>query len=139
MPPRAWVRNGPRAARERGGPFAAHGCGSEGMRAELADVTFRDPVAPLLANADARPLTTGEACRAELIEHLTRGVDWVRAVEAMRADGVDTFVEIGPGKVLTNLIRRIAPDARDLALDDPAAPRASPTLLPARTSPRPPR
>ena len=50
------------------------------MRAELADVTFRDPVAPLLANADARPLTTGEACRAELIEHLTRGVDWVRAV-----------------------------------------------------------
>lgn len=94
---------------------------ADGMRAELADVTFRDPVAPLLANVDARPLTTGNACRAELIEHLTRGVDWVRAVETMRGDGVDTFVEIGPGKVLTNLIHRIAPDARTLAADDPGS------------------
>jgi [acyl-carrier-protein] S-malonyltransferase len=91
------------------------------MRAELAGVMFRDPVAPLLANADARPLTTGDACRGELIEHLTRGVDWVRAIETMRGDGVDTFVEIGPGKVLTNLIRRISPDARTLASDDPAS------------------
>jgi len=95
---------------------------ADGMRRELADVTFHDPVTPLVANADARPLSTGEACRAELIEHLTRGVDWVRAVQTMRADGVDTFVEIGPGKVLTNLIRRIVPDARTLAADDPASP-----------------
>jgi [acyl-carrier-protein] S-malonyltransferase len=95
---------------------------ADGMRAELADIPFRDPVAPLLANADARPLTTGDECRAELIEHLTRGVDWVRAVRTMRDDGVDGFVEIGPGKVLTNLIRRIAPEARTLASDDPAAP-----------------
>ena len=107
------------------------------MRAELADVTFRDPVAPLLANADARPLTTGEACRAELIEHLTRGVDWVRAVETMRADGVDTFVEIGPGKVLTNLIRRIAPDARTLAADDPSVrDRCRRPCCPDRPAPR---
>ena len=95
---------------------------AEWMRNELADVTFRDPVAPLLANADSRPLTTGDACRAELIEHLTRGVDWVRAVHTMRDGGVDAFVEIGPGKVLTNLIRRIAPEARTLASDDPGAP-----------------
>ncbi len=102
-----------------------------GMRAELADITFRDPVAPLLANADARPLTTGEACRDELIEHLTRGVDWVRAVQTLAARGVDTFVEIGPGKVLTNLIKRIAPTARTLASDDPSSPTgvADPTSL----------
>ncbi|MCY7417993.1 MAG: ACP S-malonyltransferase, partial [Chloroflexi bacterium] len=48
---------------------------ADAMRGELADIAFRDPIAPLLANADARPLTTGEACRQELIEHLTRGVD----------------------------------------------------------------
>jgi [acyl-carrier-protein] S-malonyltransferase len=93
-----------------------------GMRAVLADVTFNDPSVPLLANADARVLTTGEACRAELVEHLTTGVDWVRAIETMTAAGVDTFVEVGPGKVLTNLIKRIAPDAAAFALDEPTAP-----------------
>lgn len=93
-----------------------------GMRAVLADVPFRDPTVPLLANADARLLETGEACRAELVEHLTSGVDWVRAIETMSAAGVDTFVEIGPGKVLTNLIKRIAPDAAAIALDDATAP-----------------
>lgn len=94
---------------------------AEGMRAVLEEVPFRDPSSPLFANADARPLTSGEECRAELIEHLTRGVDWVRAVEVMRQAGVETFVEVGPGKVLTNLIKRIAPDAAAVATDDPAA------------------
>jgi [acyl-carrier-protein] S-malonyltransferase len=93
-----------------------------GLRTVLATVTFHDPSAPLLANADARPLDSAEACRAELVEHLSTGVDWVRAVETMRAAGVDTFVEIGPGKVLTNLSKRIAPEATAIALDDPTAP-----------------
>ncbi len=93
-----------------------------GMRAALAGVPFRDPTVPLLANADAHRLTTGDACRAELIEHLTAGVDWVAAVRAMVAAGVTTFVEVGPGRVLTGLVKRIAPDATALALDDPEAP-----------------
>jgi len=88
------------------------------MRGVLADVEFREPTAALLANADARPILDGEGARAELVEHLTKGVDWVRAVETMTADGVDTFIEVGPGKVLTNLIKRIAPDATAIALDD---------------------
>lgn len=91
------------------------------MREILADVAFADPTAPLLANADARPITTGDGARMELVEHLTAGVDWVRAVEAMAAAGVDTFVEVGPGKVLTNLIRRIVPDATAIALEDALA------------------
>ena len=105
---------------------------ADGMRRALASVTFRDPTTPLLANADARPLTTGEVCREELIEHLTRGVDWVRAVETMVAAGVTAFVEVGPGKVLTGLIRRIAPDVAAFALDDPGAPGrlAVPELAP---------
>jgi [acyl-carrier-protein] S-malonyltransferase len=95
---------------------------ADGMRAVLASVTFHDPAVPLLANADARPLESAEACRAELVEHLTTGVDWVRAVESMQHAGVDTFIEVGPGKVLTNLIKRIAPDARAFALDDASVP-----------------
>jgi len=91
---------------------------AEGMRAALAEVTFSDPSAPLLANADATPLTTGDACRQELIEHLTRGVDWVSAVKAMTAAGVDTFVEVGPGKVLTGLVRRITSNTTNIAIDD---------------------
>lgn len=109
---------------------------AEGMRTAIAGVTFRDPVAPLLANADARPLTTAQDCRGELIDHLTRGVDWVRAVEVMRVGGVDTFVEVGPGKVLTNLIKRIDPTATTITTDDPNDPDgvSDPTgLLPTTT------
>jgi [acyl-carrier-protein] S-malonyltransferase len=95
---------------------------AERMRVILADVTFNDPRAPLLANADARLLEDGEAARGELVEHLTRGVDWIAAVERMTAAGVSQFVEPGPGKVLTGLIRRIAPDAVASALDDQSAP-----------------
>lgn len=94
---------------------------ADGMAKVLAGITFHDPRPPLLANADARPLTTAEACRAELVDHLTTGVNWVGAVEAMRASGVTTFIEIGPGQVLTGLIKRIAPDAVALATDDKAA------------------
>ena len=92
-----------------------------GMARELATITFDDPRTPLLANADSRVLTTAEECRAELVDHLTTGVDWIGAVEAMRERGVTTFIEIGPGQVLSGLIRRIAPDAVALSTDDRAA------------------
>lgn len=92
------------------------------MRDVVDAVSFNDPNPPLLANADARPITTADAARNELVEHLTTGVDWVRAVESMAYAGVTTFIEVGPGRVLTGLIKRIAPEAEALALDDPSAP-----------------
>ena len=92
------------------------------MRRILADVDFSDPAVPLLANADGHVLDTAEACRSELVEHLTAGVDWIRVVEIMAAAGVDAFVEVGPGRVLTGLTKRIATEARVFALDDPGAP-----------------
>ena len=94
---------------------------AQGMARVLDPIAFKDPTIPLLANFDARPITTADGARAELIEHLTRGVDWVAAVQRMTADGVTTFVEIGPGKVLTGLIKRIAPEATALAVDEAAA------------------
>jgi [acyl-carrier-protein] S-malonyltransferase len=93
---------------------------AEGMRAALGGVEFLDPEPPLLANADARPIATAAACRAELVEHLTTGVDWIRIVEQMVANGVTTFVEVGPGRVLTGLIKRISLDAEVIPADDPA-------------------
>ncbi len=95
---------------------------ADGMSRVLASIAFSEPTVPLLANADARPITTAAGARAELIDHLTRGVDWVAAIERMNAEGVTTFIEIGPGKVLTGLIKRIAPDANAVAVDDATAP-----------------
>ena len=94
---------------------------ADAMRRVLAGISFRDPDPPLVANADAHLITTADACRAELVDHLTTGVDWVGAVEAMQARGIRTYIEIGPGRVLTGLIKRIAVDAEVIALDDPAS------------------
>jgi [acyl-carrier-protein] S-malonyltransferase len=94
---------------------------ADGMRKALMGIDFQDPEAPLLANKDGRPIQTAEECRTELVEHLTAGVDWVRAVERMTAAGVTTFVEIGPGRVLTGLIKRIAPEVEAIAADDPGS------------------
>jgi [acyl-carrier-protein] S-malonyltransferase len=92
-----------------------------GMTRVLEPITFADPRIPLLANADATPISTATGARSELIEHLTRGVDWVAAVGRMTTGGVTTFVEVGPGKVLTGLIKRIAPDANSIAVDEAGA------------------
>lgn len=90
-----------------------------GMRQVLASVPFSDPRPPLLANANAAPIDTGDAARNELVDHLTAGVDWVAIVERMAASGVDTFLEVGPGRVLTGLIKRIAPGVAAISVDDP--------------------
>ena len=94
---------------------------ADGMHRALEGIEFRDPHPQLLANADARPVSTAEGCRIELVEHLTTGVDWIGIVEHMAANGVDTFVEIGPGRVLTGLIKRILPDADVIPADDPSS------------------
>ena len=92
---------------------------ADGMRDTLATISFADPATTLLANADANEITTADGARSELVDHLTAGVDWVTAVEHMTTAGVTTFVEVGPGKVLTGLIKRIAPEAEILSADDP--------------------
>jgi [acyl-carrier-protein] S-malonyltransferase len=91
---------------------------AEGMRRALAGVAFRAPAGRLIANANAALLTDGEACRRELVDHLTRGVDWVAAVRHMADGGADTFIEVGPGRALSGLVRRIVPEARAIAIDD---------------------
>lgn len=76
---------------------------------------------PVVANVTADALTDAAAIRNELVHQVTAPVRWIASVEYMAARGIDTFVEIGPGKVLSGLIRRIAPQARVLHVNDRAS------------------
>jgi [acyl-carrier-protein] S-malonyltransferase len=85
----------------------------------LAKVPFREPRVPMLGNVHASFIQTAEGLRRELSEHLVHGVQWTDTVRRMAADGVTDFVEIGPGRVLSGLIKRIVPEAQTHALDAP--------------------
>ncbi|HET6379561.1 MAG TPA: ACP S-malonyltransferase [candidate division Zixibacteria bacterium] len=87
----------------------------------LAKVPFRDPKIPMLGNVHASVIQTADGLRRELTEHLVHGVQWTDSVRRMAADGVTDFVEVGPGRVLTGLIRRITPNLRAHAVDNPGA------------------
>ncbi len=78
---------------------------------DLDALTLKDPIVPLYNNVGATKVTTATEVRAGLKRQVTRSVRWTDTIAAMAADGIDTFVEIGPGKVLTGLIRRIEPGA----------------------------
>jgi [acyl-carrier-protein] S-malonyltransferase len=93
----------------------------EGMVRALDSVTLRDPRVPVLANGSGSPLTSASQVRDELLYQLDHPVQWQRSVEHMAGAGVDTFIELGPGQVLTALIRRVAPGTRLLNIDSATA------------------
>jgi [acyl-carrier-protein] S-malonyltransferase len=80
----------------------------EGMRQALAGIRFRDPEVPVIANATAEPLTSGASIKEELLRQLTTAVQWQRSMELISHLGVTAVAEIGPGRVLAGLLRRIA-------------------------------
>jgi [acyl-carrier-protein] S-malonyltransferase len=84
----------------------------DGMAEIIAGLNFRPPEVPIIANTTAEPLTTGEQVKEELLRQLCNCVQWQRSVEYMVGNGVATFIEIGPGKVLTGLIKRINRDTK---------------------------
>ncbi|HEY95103.1 MAG TPA: ACP S-malonyltransferase [Dehalococcoidia bacterium] len=79
----------------------------EGLTEIIATVEFKDPDIPVIANTTALPLTNGEQVKTELIDQLCHSVQWQRSVEYMINNGVTTFIEIGPGRVLSGLVKRI--------------------------------
>ncbi len=92
----------------------------EGMAPHLAAAALADPRVPVVVNADAAPVTTAEAARDALVRQIDGPVRWVESVEHMeRAMGVGLFLEVGPGTVLTGMVKRIVGDARTLALGEP--------------------
>ncbi len=91
---------------------------SEGMNRLLQKLPMRDPAAPLVGNVNAEILETEPEVYAELRDQLTSGVYWHRSIEAMKARGVDMFMEVGPGSVLTKLVRRIDYEVNSLSISD---------------------
>jgi len=83
----------------------------ERLSVELAAIDFGDLRIPLVNNVDACVITRGPGARAGLVRQVSSAVRWVDDVERLVREGVTEFVEVGPGKVLSGLIRRIARDA----------------------------
>jgi [acyl-carrier-protein] S-malonyltransferase len=84
----------------------------------LSTIQMRDPEVPIVANITGQLLTTAEEIQRELHDHILRPVEWTRSVAEMIENGVDTFLEIGPGQVLSRLIKRISRDVHALSLGD---------------------
>ncbi|WP_447977822.1 ACP S-malonyltransferase [Candidatus Nitrospira bockiana] len=82
---------------------------------------WSDLSVPVVNNADATPLTRAFDVKASLIRQLPSPVRWEESILTMSGMGIRTFIEVGPGTVLTGLIKRIAPDARTLNVQDPAS------------------
>jgi [acyl-carrier-protein] S-malonyltransferase len=78
-----------------------------GLRDHLEAVEFATPAHPVVSNVTAEPVSDPGAARRLLVEQLTSPVRWAASVRTMRNDGVERFVELGPGRVLTGLLRRI--------------------------------
>ena len=72
---------------------------------------FRDPHPPLVSNISSKILTTAEDVKGELADQIRAAIQWARCVLAMADAGADPFIEVGPGKALTNLMKRIKRDA----------------------------
>jgi [acyl-carrier-protein] S-malonyltransferase len=94
---------------------------AEGLARVVERLEFKDAAIPVIANTTGQPITAAEDIRAELLRQLTESVYWQKSVEYMIAQGVGTFVEIGPGKVLTGLIRRIDRGVRAMNIGDATA------------------
>ncbi len=94
------------------GPFHSallEGAG-EKLAEKLADVEVHTPVIPYLCNVEAAPVTEATRVKELLARQVSSSVRWRETMERMLADGVDTFIEIGPGKTLTGFLRKISRD-----------------------------
>ncbi|MBI5468537.1 MAG: ACP S-malonyltransferase [Deltaproteobacteria bacterium] len=91
---------------------------AERLDAELEKIKFGSFNAPVLTNVEAEPLTDPSRVRELLKLQLTSPVRWVDIIKRMRADGVGTVIEVGPGKVLTGLAKRIEKEMNALSLSE---------------------
>ena len=77
----------------------------------IDSMNFQDPLVPIVANVSAEPLTTAAQVRDELKLQLQSCVQWNRSISYMAGAGIDRFIEVGPGKVLSGMVKRIVPEA----------------------------
>ncbi len=77
------------------------------LAADLRALTFSNPRVPVINNVDAAVTTSAEPARDALVRQVTGAVQWVRSMQELIAQGAGTFIEVGPGKVLSGLLRQI--------------------------------
>ncbi|MCX2723170.1 ACP S-malonyltransferase [Roseibium salinum] len=92
---------------------------AEAMSEALANAQIRTPAVPLVANVLAAPITDPDEIRSRLVEQVTGTVRWRESITWLAQNGVDTFVEVGTGKVLTGMVKRIDKEAAGLAVNSP--------------------
>jgi len=95
------------------------------LSADLKQSQFNDLQTPLVTNVDAKPIKTGAEARDSLVRQVSQPVRWLQSVEFLSSHGVQTFIEIGPGKVLSGLVRQINRELRCLNVEDDSSLRAS--------------
>jgi [acyl-carrier-protein] S-malonyltransferase len=93
----------------------------ERLAADLERTEFQPLRVPLVTNVDASAITKGEEARDALVRQVSSPVRWQETVEFLVQEGVETFVEVGPGKVLSGLVRQTARSARCLNVEDAAS------------------
>jgi [acyl-carrier-protein] S-malonyltransferase len=105
------------------GPFhsAYMGDAAAAFAKLCASVSFSDARCPIVLNTSARPESAAQALAAELAAQIPIAVRWSESLQKLSAMGCDTFVEIGPGRVLSGLVRRTLPGADTLAAGSPEA------------------
>ena len=92
---------------------------AQAMKEALGEVTMNAPSVPLVANVLAKPVSDPEEIRSRLVEQVTGQVRWRESVEWMGNNGVTTLMEVGSGKVLCGLARRINRDLQSVAVGEP--------------------
>jgi [acyl-carrier-protein] S-malonyltransferase len=92
---------------------------NDALAALIREVTIHDPALPVIMNVDAHPARTADEIRQRLLVQMTSSVQWTRTVQVLRTLGAGTFVEIGSGKVLAGLVKRILPDAATINVSAP--------------------
>src|SRR5207302_66430 len=91
------------------------------LAADLQHIGFSHLSVPLVTNVDARAIEDGEDARQSLVRQVSQPVWWLEAVEFLINQGVQTFIEIGPGKVLSGLVRQIDRSVRCVNIEDEAS------------------
>jgi [acyl-carrier-protein] S-malonyltransferase len=93
----------------------------ERLASDLDGIEFSNLVVPLVTNVDAAIISTGAAARDALVRQVSSPVRWLESMELLIREGVDTFVEVGPGKVLTGLMRQISREVKCFNVEDAAS------------------
>ena len=101
----------------------------ERLARDLAGLSFTAPAVPLVNNVDAAEVRRADACRDGLVRQVSGTVRWQESVERLVREGVDAFVEVGPGTVLSGLIKKIDKNVRVLSVEDLASLEATAAAL----------